>query len=192
MVIERYESIADSGGAGKFRGGNGIDMVYRFTQGGTIAIHDDRWFVPPWGVNGGLPGKRSEKILERGDGKRTPLPSKCDGIAVNAGDRLHYRTWGGGGWGDPLAREPALVALEVQRGLVTPDGARNYGVVCDTRGALDERATAALRKKMTAARADIPVFNRGPTIEELRARCLKETGLPAPRQPEWRARATTP
>ena len=53
----------------------------------------------------------------------------------SAGDLLHFVTWGGGGWGDPLARDPDLVGLEVRRGLVTADGARRYGVVCDESGA---------------------------------------------------------
>jgi N-methylhydantoinase B len=58
LVIEKYETVADSGGAGLHRGGNGICMSYRFLEPGYIAIHDDRWFVPPWGVNGGAPGAR--------------------------------------------------------------------------------------------------------------------------------------
>ena len=47
--IERYEALADSGGAGKFRGGNGILMSYRVLAAGTVSIHDDRWFAYPWG-----------------------------------------------------------------------------------------------------------------------------------------------
>ena len=61
---------ADSGGAGLHRGGNGIHMTYRFLEPGTISIHDDRWFVPPWGVNGGEPGQRARKILQKADGTR--------------------------------------------------------------------------------------------------------------------------
>ncbi|MCH8172815.1 MAG: hydantoinase B/oxoprolinase family protein, partial [Proteobacteria bacterium] len=134
LRIERYESTPDSGGAGFFRGGNGITMCYRFLEAGTISIHDDRWFTYPWGVNGGTPGARSQKILERADGTREVLPSKCDRIQVKEGDLLHYLTGGGGGWGDPLERDANLVALEVRRGLVSFVGARwqlflAYGVV---------------------------------------------------------------
>jgi len=95
MVIESYESEPDSGGAGYYRGGNGINMVYRFTQDGQISIHDDRWFIPPWGVNGGLPAKRSWKKLVRADGKIEMLGAKQDNIEIKAGDVLHYVTWGG-------------------------------------------------------------------------------------------------
>jgi hypothetical protein len=57
------------------------------------------------------------------------LPSKIEGIKVKAGDLLYFDTWGGGGWGDPLERDPQLVAQDVARRLVTREGARRYGVV---------------------------------------------------------------
>jgi N-methylhydantoinase B len=186
MRIERYESVADSGGAGKFRGGNGIHMTYRFLQDGTIAIHDDRWFVPPWGVNGGKPGARSWKLLEKASGEKIYLPSKCDGVDVHKNDLLHFVTWGGGGWGDPLERDVDLISLEIKRGLVTADGARAYGVVANEEGVVDAAATAALRADMAKSRGPAQVFDRGADIETLRAQCLAETGLPAPRSPVWR------
>ena len=189
MTIERYETVPDSGGAGKHRGGNGILMSYRFNEEGTIAIHDDRWFIPPWGVNGGLPAKRSSKVLVRADGTTETLQSKCDGITVYPGDLLHFVTWGAGGWGDPLERDPALVGLEITQGLVTANGALDYGVVVSAAGVVDGAATEALRTKMRTGRAPLPMFNRGPDIETLRANCLAETGLPAPVQPVWRTKA---
>ena len=184
LVIERYETVPDSGGAGLHRGGNGIDMVYRFLEPGVIAIHDDRWFVPPWGVNGGEPGARARKVLVKIDGRELVLPNKCEDYKVEAGDRLHFITWGGGGWGDPLERDPALLAKELKQGLVTEAGARRYGVVL-VGGAVDEAATAALRADMRASRGSLDTFNFGPNIETLRANCLAETGLPAPIKPQW-------
>ncbi|MEP3725551.1 MAG: hydantoinase B/oxoprolinase family protein, partial [Parasphingorhabdus sp.] len=100
LRIERYEAKPDSGGAGSFRGGNGIHMTYRFLETGTVAIHDDRWFTYPWGVNGGQPGDRATKILERADGSKEVVGNKQDGVEVRDGDLLHFITWGGGGWGD--------------------------------------------------------------------------------------------
>ncbi len=82
LRIERYSTEPDSGGAGLHRGGNGIHMTYRFLADGNIAIHDDRWFVPPWGVNGGLPGARAKKLLERGDGSTTVVGNKIEDVAV--------------------------------------------------------------------------------------------------------------
>ena len=184
LRIERYEALADSGGAGKFRGGNGILMSYRFLASGTVSIHDDRWFTYPWGVNGGKPGQRARKILEKSDGTTIPVPNKKDSLAVEEGDILHFITWGGGGWGDPLERDPALVAKEVRQGLISSGGALHYGVVCDAQGSIDEAATSALRDKVQGQSSN-ELFDRGGTIEELRERCEAETGLPAPRPPRW-------
>ncbi len=185
LVIERYETVADSGGAGLHRGGNGIVMTYRFLEPGVIAIHDDRWFVPPWGVNGGKPGARARKILEKPDGTQTIVGNKVEDVAIEAGDVLHFITWGGGGWGDPLERDPELVGKEIRQGLVTPVGAKAYGVVADGEGVVDPAATEALRAEIRAGRGDLPLFDYGPGIETLRANCEAETGLPAPIQPRW-------
>ena len=185
LRIERYEALADTGGAGKFRGGNGIHMSYRFLASGTVSIHDDRWFTYPWGVNGGKPGTRARKILEKADGTQTIVANKLDSLSVAAGDQLHFITWGGGGWGDPLERPPELVGKEIRQGLVTSAGAKAYGVVADTDGAVDMAATKALRATMRAAANENILFDRGGSIDELRARCLVETGLEAPAQPVW-------
>ena len=186
LMIERYETAPDSGGAGLHRGGNGIHMTYRFLAPGTIAIHDDRWFTRPWGVNGGEPGARARKVLEKADGTQTIVGNKVEELSVEAGDLLHYITWGGGGWGDPLDRDPALLALEWRQGLVTHDGARAYGVVLGEDGDVNAGATEALRGAIRAGRTEaLPLFNYGGDIETLRANCEKETGRPAPRQPIW-------
>lgn len=184
LEIERYETVPDSGGAGLHRGGNGIEMVYRFLEPGVIAIHDDRWFVPPWGVNGGEPGARARKVLVKADGREIVVGNKLEDYPVEAGDKLHFITWGGGGWGDPLDRDPAIVAKEIVQGLVTEHGALRYGVVIAD-GTVDAAATDALRARMRGERGEIGTFNFGPDIETLRANCLAETGLPAPTAPKW-------
>ena len=184
MRIERWETIADTGGAGLHRGGNGVDVAYHFLEPGTIAIHDDRWLTYPWGVNGGEPGARGQKWIDRVDGRREIIPSKVIDVAVYPGDVLHFVTWGGGGWGDPLKRDAELVGLEVRRGLVTAEGATRYGVVCDDRGVVDHGATASLRVEKAKGRPEpLPTFNMGPPLETILARCEEETGLPAPKPP---------
>ena len=185
LRIERYSTEPNSGGAGLHRGGNGIHMTYRFLADGEIAVHDDRWFVPPWGVNGGHPGMRARKVLERADGTTEIVGNKVEDVPVKEGDLLHYITWGGGGWGDPLDRDPELVGLEIRQGLVTPEGAKHYGVVADENGVIDSAATEALRAEIKAKRGELPLFDYGPAIDDLRARCEEETGLPAPIQPVW-------
>jgi N-methylhydantoinase B len=187
LMIERYETEPDSGGAGLHRGGNGIHMTYRFLASGTISIHDDRWFVPPWGVNGGDPGKRARKVLEKANGSQTIIGNKVEDVHVEEGDQLHFITWGGGGWGDPLDRDPMLVAKEITQGLVSVEGAKEYGVVANTFGAVDAAATEALRISLRAARPALDLFNYGPSIDDLRTSCVNDTGLPAPIQPVWQA-----
>ncbi len=186
LRIRTYATIPDSGGAGLHRGGNGITIAYEMLEAGEVSIHDDRWLTYPWGVNGGAPGMRSTKRLVRADGTEENIPSKCDRIAVAPGDILHFNTWGGGGWGDPLARDPELVLTDVKRGLVTPEGARRYGVVI-AQGKVDPKATDSLRQQMAAKRPEMPLFDRGFTsIDELKQRSLRETGFPPPAAPVFR------
>ncbi len=183
LRIETYETIPDTGGAGFHRGGNALRVSYRFLEDGEISIHDDRWLTYPWGVNGGTPGARSRKELHRKNGDVELLPSKCDRIKVREGDLLHFDTWGGGGWGDPLKRDPAKVAFDVEAGLVTVEGAKRYGVVLDKNLAVDEKKTASLRARMARKRGRTRLFDFGGSIAELKKRCKKETGLEPPAKP---------
>jgi N-methylhydantoinase B len=183
LRIVKYEPIADSGGAGLHRGGNGLSVAYEFLVDGDIAIHDERWLTYPWGVRGGDPGMRSTKRLARADGTEEWLPAKCDGISVKEGDVLYFNTWGGGGWGNPLERDADLVGFDAKRGLVSAEGAKRYGVVLTTDGSVDSAATEKLRAKMAPAREEMGLFSRGGTIEEIKARALEETHLPAPEAP---------
>jgi N-methylhydantoinase B len=183
LRIETYETLADSGGAGLHRGGNALRVGYRFLEPGQISIHDDRWLTYPWGVNGGLPGARSRKIMLRKTGKKELLPSKCDRVVVAEGDLLYFDTWGGGGWGDPLKRPAEKVAFDVEAGLVTRAGAKRYGVVIKPNGSVDEKATTTLRAKMAKKRGKTKLFDFGGTIPELKKACKKETGLEPPKPP---------
>jgi N-methylhydantoinase B len=186
LRIEQYQTIPDSGGAGLHRGGNGLSVAYCFLVDGHIGIHDERWLIYPWGVLGGQVGQRSTKRLVRADGTVEILPSKCDDVKVKEGDVLYFDTWGGGGWGDPLKRDPALVLADVKRSLATVEGAKDYGVVI-VKGAVDEAATTALREEIAASRpAELPLFNNGPPMEEILANCKAETGLDAPVKPVFR------
>jgi len=184
LRIERYETIPDSGGAGLHRGGNGLSVAYRFLCDGDIGIHDERWLTYPWGVLGGDTGLRSTKRLVRTDGSEQWLPSKVEGVRVNAGDVLYFNTWGGGGWGNPLERDPELVLADVKRRLVTAAGAKRYGVVI-VDDAVDVAATEILRAEMAGARGEPELFNFGGELEDIRARCEQETHLPAPIAPKF-------
>ncbi len=182
--IEVYETIPDSGGAGKFRGGNGMRIGYRFLAHGKISIHDDRWLTYPWGVKGGEPGERSRKSLRRTDGTNTVLPAKVDNIEVAPGDYLLFETWGGGGLGLPWERSLDAMAYDLESGLLTATGARRFGVVVSEDGVtIDVAATSALRVSLAGAAREPVLFNTGAPLTDLLERCAEETGLPAPRAP---------
>jgi N-methylhydantoinase B len=185
LRIEIYETITDSGGAGLHRGGNGIRVAYRFLEPGEVSIHDDRWLTYPWGVNGGLPGQRSRKTLVHLDGSEDNLPSKGDRIKVEEGELLLFDTWGGGGWGDPFKRPLEQVEFDVRAGLVSREGALRYGVVLGADLSVDVGASEAARKEMSEQRGETRLFDFGGSIEELKARCLEETGHEPPAQPEF-------
>ena len=202
LRIEQYNTVTDSGGPGLFRGGNAQRIFYRFLEEGEISVHDDRWLSKPWGVLGGEPGARSRKTLVRcsdEDGteeiERVVLSSKVDHIKVRKGDLLEWLTWGGGGYGDPLQRDPEVVLLEVERGLVSVAGARRYGVVIegddnsDIGLSINHEETLELREKLRNERTpdNDPtrmVFNRGfKDWEELKRNARVETGQDPPKWP---------
>jgi N-methylhydantoinase B len=127
FLIERYALRADSGGAGRHRGGLGVELIYRALQKAVTNVNCERTKDPPWGLAGGKPGAVNEAVLTRRDGSTQKL-LKATGVPMEAGDRLTFRTAGGGGFGDPRARDRAAIADDVAKGYVTPDAARrDYG-----------------------------------------------------------------
>ena len=163
VMVDGYRPVKDSGGAGLHRGGAGIEKVYRLLEPGTVSIHDDREIVPPWGINGGHFGGTSSKWVVRRDGSEPEqLPSKIDDFPVKPGDRVIFRTAGSGGWGDPLERDPALVARDVHHDLVSPELAEHaYGVVLRDGAVVDAEATAELRARMREERGAPEPFSFG-------------------------------
>ena len=156
VTVERVAAIADSGGAGAQRGGCGVEKVYRFRAAGEVSWRDDRDRSRPWGRDGGEAGASSARIVVRTDGSREEPGSKADGVKVAAGDRLIFRTAGGGGWGNPLDRAPERVQKDVRSGLVSTVAARDrYGVVVAGSPAactVDEAATQDLRETLGRSR----------------------------------------
>ena len=95
--IRRYSLRTGSGGQGKFRGGDGIVREFEFLAPAQVNILSERRMFPPYGLAGGLPGKKGKNLLVRG-GKETRLGGKAS-LRVNKGDRLVVETPGGGGYG---------------------------------------------------------------------------------------------
>ena len=148
-----YEFVEDRAGAGKFRGGVPFRRDYRFLEEeGVLQVRSDRRTHRPFGLYGGSPGAPSENSLNP-EGEARPLPSKLT-MTIRRGEVFRHILAGGGGWGDPLERDPAKVLKDVRNGLLSPEKARaDYGVVLDTaRLAVDEAASARLREEIRRRR----------------------------------------
>ncbi len=137
----------DSAGAGRFRGGLGIDMhVHNFVEGKWNFERANRRGCPAWGLWGGKPGESGGYYL-RGPGESEYRMMHGSHKPVSAKSDVIVRTGGGGGWGDPLERDPQRVRSDVLEELVSAEAAReDYGVVLREDLSVDESATDALRQ----------------------------------------------
>lgn len=148
VLYHRYSLREGSGGAGRQRGGFGLDYEIELLAGTARASFVmDHGRVGPQGALGGADGAVNRVEITRGGQTLVPEHlSKAQDIALAAGDRVRVQTPGGGGYGNPRARDPALVAEDVRLGRYTPAEARSlFGVVLDGAGQPDTAATAALR-----------------------------------------------
>ena len=154
VVVESRGLRQDSCGAGKYRGGLGLDVrVRNLVEGRWNFEHTRRSKCPPWGVWGGEPGEPGGYLLRLPGDKNFRFKMGAH-IPVPPGSQAVVRTGGGGGWGDPLERDPALVRDDVAEGLISPAAARrHYGVVLRGNNmALDESATKRRRGALRSAR----------------------------------------
>ncbi|MBI4445806.1 MAG: hydantoinase B/oxoprolinase family protein [Acidobacteria bacterium] len=148
VMIERYELIPDSGGAGKFRGGLALRRDIRFLTDVTWARYSDRQKFQPQGLFRGKPGSVGRLILNPGTEREQQQRSK--GVdQLKKGDVLSIRLPGSGGYGSPLERDPKLVQWDVLNGKVSLKSAcEDYGVVLNDDLSLNEGATRSLREKI--------------------------------------------
>jgi len=147
VLVEERSLRRDSGGPGKYRGGLAIDMrVRNFVEGRWNFERARRRGCPAWGLWGGKPGETGGYYLRRAgeDGFRSVDGSRKP---VEADSEVIVRTGGGGGWGDPLERDPERVRWDVLEEMISMEAAReHYGVVLGDDLALDLAATIALRQ----------------------------------------------
>ena len=145
--IEEYSLAPDSEGAGTFRGGLGLTRRYRFLADDTLVqLRSDRMDHPPWGLGGGEAARPSRVSFARGGGPEEAMPSKFI-VTAHAGDTFTFRMPGGGGFGDPLGRDPEAVLADVKAEKISRERAEAvYGVVLGKDGReVDGPATRALR-----------------------------------------------
>lgn len=152
VLVEGRSLRQDSCGAGKYRGGLGLDLCVRnLVEGKWNFEQAGRAKCPPWGVWGGTPGEPGAYLLRLPGENEFKVRSGAY-VPVPVGAEAIVRSGGGGGWGDPLARDPALVQSDVVEELISADAARErYGVVLDAKLAVDAAETEALRERLRAA-----------------------------------------
>ncbi len=150
-VVEKREFTVDSGGPGKWRGGNGIETILRLVDHEALAsimVWGGRY--PAVGFCGGLDGTPNVAYLKYGsDGEMEVLGGQSHEVVLRDAERMRVIRGGGGGWGNPMDRDPNAVREDILDGYVSVEGAaRNYGVIVDPSTLeVDERATERLRRQ---------------------------------------------
>lgn len=150
LRVEAYELVADSGGAGTYRGGLAIRRDIRILgEGAEFSAHADRQTAPPEGYAGGLNGTPGRFTVRPETAEEVVLPGgRVSGVLLNSGDIMRVQSPGAGGYGNPLHREAEAVRLDVLDGKITPTTASEiYGVVLDGSNTLLGEETQALRAK---------------------------------------------
>lgn len=152
IVVERYGLVPDTGGAGRYRGGLAVERAWRcLTPATSLIVRSDRARHAPYGLAGGLSGATSSNVVRHPDGSETVLPAMFS-TTIEAGDVYVHRMAGGGGFGDPLERDPEAVATDVRDGKVSTGAALAlYGSVVGKDGRLDDEATSAVRDERRRA-----------------------------------------
>ena len=154
--VTRFELIADSGGAGTFRGGLGIRREYLNLADARFSIRSTKHLIAPNGASGGGLGRTGDIVVNPGRAEEKRLPTRYADYPLKALDTFCLDTPGGGGFGDPYARHPQQVATDVEDGYVSTEAARrDYGVVLRRNGFaldVDVDATNRLRHDRSSPR----------------------------------------
>jgi N-methylhydantoinase B len=171
LRVERLGLAQDSGGPGRRRGGLGYRKEIRVLRDCAFLSVADRSILSCWGLKGGKAGRPFRVTVDPGGPNERQLDGLVDDEPVPAGTLVRIDTTGGGGWGDPLDREPELVALDVAQGKVSIASAREeYGIVLRPDGRPDLAATGSARERLRASRAGPRFFDRGPGYRRLSGR----------------------
>ena len=145
--LVRFELIRDSGGPGQFRGGLGVRREYLNLADARFSIRSMKHIIPPHGMAGGRDGRPGDIWINPDTDRAKRLPTRYADYPLKEGDVFRLDTPGGGGYGDPFARQAERVLADVRQGFVSPAAAeRAYGVVLTAdAGAIDEDATQQRR-----------------------------------------------
>jgi N-methylhydantoinase B len=160
VLVERYSIREDSSGAGRTRGGLGAEMVVQALSPFSLTTRIDRMHCKPWGLEGGGEAAGNSVGIRRSGKWEIDLPNaKVFNVRLSRGDAYMMQSGGGGGFGDPIGRDPELVAEDVREGYVSAAVALDvYRVVLTAGGEVDVDATQARRRGKAPVRAEDEAF----------------------------------
>jgi N-methylhydantoinase B len=154
LEVVQYGLVQDSGGPGRFRGGLAFTRAFRLLAEEAIyTVRSDRRIHPPYGIAGGGPGSPSMNLFYSGGETRILPPMPMAGLTIRRGETFHHDGAGGGGYGDPFTRDPALVLEDVlDEKLSLVAARRDYGVAINPLSlSINHAETAHLRAAPAAA-----------------------------------------
>lgn len=160
FLVERCELRTDSGGEGMSRGGLGMRRELTLLDDeAQYSVLSDRAAIPPYGMDGAHASAQVRaSFIREGTEQEFRTPGKVTGHRLRKGDTVVMQSAGGGGYGDPLRRDPAMVREDVRLGYVSRERARDrYGVELTAGGDVDEAATMARRDEIAASRLRLVV-----------------------------------
>ena len=171
VFFHRHELRQDSGGPGRFRGGMGVVREYQTPSEGVFSMLSDHAVVPTAGLHGAQPGALGKwEVVRQGEiiTISPELGSKSTAFPLQAKDTLRLSTFGGGGYGDPLEREPYRVREDAVDGKVSLEQAQEaYGVVLDPDSLeVDEAATKEQRRRLAGQRIYLDAQRGGEPVME--------------------------
>jgi N-methylhydantoinase B len=145
MTVDYLALRRDSGGAGRHRGGLGVDKRYTVQAACEVNIWIERTQCPPWGLDGGLDGQSGRAVICRGGQEPGEIVLKASDLALQPGDTVAISSGSGGGWGLPAERALESVADDVAQGYVTESVAVGIYRVAIVNGEIDHSETRRLR-----------------------------------------------
>ena len=153
LFFEKFSLREDSGGAGRYRGGLGVELAVRSRYPALVNFNLERTKCAPWGLWGGKPGTVCEANVRSAPDAPWVSVKKQTRYPISPESRVVFLTAGGGGWGNPLERDPEAVAADVREGYISSEAAVDYGVALDPlSGETDLKATESLRDRLRQER----------------------------------------
>lgn len=126
LLVERYELRTDSGGAGRFRGGLGARIVIEALAPVEVSTPVERTRCKPWGIEGGEDADANRVSLYRNGSWEKLENGKVANVHLNPGDKICVETGGGGGFGDPMQRDPKAIVADLNNGYISSEHALRY------------------------------------------------------------------